>query len=119
MKWFIGIAAILLALHSPAWAGGGVLTVREAAAEKNRLIVTFDHKRQESTDQVHVFVDGVFRKVLVDQNFIAIEDLKPGEHVVELMNATRDYVLKESCLKLEVTISDAGEGRVVEGSCEP
>lgn len=103
MRW-IALLTTISALAVPVWAQEGTITIKKASADKEHVVVTFEHKPVASSDQIHVFVDDVFVKVVHGRNTISV-DLEPGNHTIDLRDATRDHEVRGGCKRVQVTIS--------------
>lgn len=99
------------------WAGEGVIRIKTVKFIQNRLVIAFEHQREDPSDNVHPFIDGIFRTVGVRRDMIMVDDLEPGNHVVELMAVTRDYKIKGACQKVEFNLIDPKSLEAIIGGC--
>ena len=107
----------ILSFSVSGWADEGVIRIKMVKFIQNRLVITFDYQREDPTDSVHPFIDGVFSSKGVKRDMILIEDLEPGTHIIELLSATRDYKIKGACQKVEFNLIDPKSLETFIGGC--
>ena len=108
---------LVLSFSASARADEGVIKIKAVKFIQNRLVVTFDLEREDPTDNVHPFIDGVFSTKGVKRDMILIEDLEPGPHIVELLSVTRDYKIKGACQRVEFNLIDTKSLEAIIGCC--
>ncbi|HLF86473.1 MAG TPA: hypothetical protein VI584_05270 [Nitrospiria bacterium] len=108
---------LMLSLSAFAWSDEGVIKIKTVKLIQSRLVITFEHQREDPTDNVHLFIDGVFSSKGVKRDTILIDDLEPGTHIIEVLSATRDYKIKGACQKVEFNLIDTKSLETIIGGC--
>jgi len=106
----IVLLAAVLALSVPVRAEQGTITIQTISADKEHVVVTFEHTPVVSSDQIHVFVDDRFEKAISGKNRIGL-NLKPGNHTIDLRDTTKEHQIRGGCRRVQVTISDTETSR--------
>lgn len=118
MAWLALLMAVLLSAATVE-AGEGKITVSSTEVKGKRAVLSIHHDKVAATDQVHVFVDGTFVKAVGGRSKVEV-DLEPGTHGIELRDATREFKLRNACVRLKAVVSaQEGGGSITEEGCTP